>query len=145
MKITTHEIKEALKYKLQNCKYALEILKKVNNELYDDYINDNPVQVEDPNYLAHLNGIINECLVTRIHMLFDRNSTASFENLCPKDTEYIQLKNEPIIAEIELWRHNIAAHGSVKALLKGNIPSQKIINSNMPNILQQLEGLIDKY
>lgn len=86
-------------------------------------------------------------LIVRFSGLFDRDRrVVSFENLCPKDNDYLNIKKEPISEYLIDLRHNFAAHTNITRVQNSIFPeTEKIINSNLQDVLQKLVLLADKY
>lgn len=84
-------MREVLLYILKNCETAFNELEKLNNELRSALIptHDN----SDLTRIGNLHRMVQDYLITRVSGLFDNDDrTASFQNLCPNDPEYLKIK-----------------------------------------------------
>lgn len=138
-------MKEALIYILQNCQTAFEELKGLNTKLIFEL--NSASATPEINRTGSLHRMTQDYLIVRVAGLFDKDSrVASFENLCPHDQGYLSLKKESIIIYLIGLRHNFSAHQNLAEMQKGNFPeTNKILNSNLGEVLQKLLQLTGKY
>ena len=138
-------MKGSLLYILQNCQTAFEELRRLNEELAFALKPD--VKVENINRIGALHRMTQDYLIVRVAGLFDNDRrTASFQNLCPTDKEFLAIKEEAIIKYFIEFRHNFSAHLNLVRMQNDQNPETlKILSSNIVDILQKLVQLANTY
>jgi len=121
--------------KLPNGFWRIKTIKR-----WPDILTNPNVEVKNITHIGNLHRMIQDYLIIRIAGLFDNDThAASFQNFCPNDSDYLIIKNEPIIKYLIEFRHNFCAHSNLMRMENGQFPeTTKILQSNIPEILQKL-------
>ncbi len=145
--MSEREDKSILSYILENCIFAHDELCKVNKELVEGMRLDSNTDV---NHLGAMNRMIQDYLIIRVGGLFDKteqkakggvDEVVSFEKLFSNNQDFQKIKEQEIIKYIIEQRHNFVAHTN-REHIENNFPiTAKICNSNLKEILQDLQKL----
>lgn len=140
MKNLKSDIHGHLEYLIQNCATAFEELRRLNSELLKLFISDE--EAEDINRIGALHRMVQDYLIVRVAGLFDAESyTVSFDIIFREDENYKRIKKEDIIQYIVRLRHTFVAHRH-KKLVDGLPETGKILESNLLDLLKELEALL---
>ncbi|OGF20495.1 hypothetical protein A2316_01560 [Candidatus Falkowbacteria bacterium RIFOXYB2_FULL_38_15] len=133
-----------LQYNIENCEMAFDKLKEINEKLRAAMDLDSP---ENPLGLGHYNRIIQDYLIIKVAGLFDKDTrTISFYNLFDNASEIEKIEKEDIIRYIEEKRPRFCAHYDrdyIKSDENKFPNTQKIVNSNLKEILKRLQIILD--
>lgn len=143
-----------LNYILENCISAYDELCRINKELNEEW---NKIQRKDfssnvdMNHLGVVNRMIQDYLIIRVYGLFDKtehgtkggiDKVVSFEKLFSGNKDFENIKGQEIIKYIVEQRHNFVAHTN-REHIENNFPiTSKICNSNLKELLVNLQGLL---
>lgn len=136
-----NDIKGELKYLTQNCITAFNELKRLNKSLHwaRDLKFDSNIDI---NQIETLHRIVQDYIIVKVAALFDpKTYTASYENEFKKNKEYGNIKKANIIKYIIIMRHAFVSHNH-KEKPKGHPQTYIILESNLPNLLNQLISLL---
>lgn len=130
-----------LNYIIENCLFAYDELCKVNGDLILGMDPDSDVDV---NHLGAMNRMIQDYLIIRVGNLFDKTKgVVSFDKIFSGNKDYIKIKEEEeIIKYIMEQRNNFVAHTNID-FIKNSFPiTEKIVSSNLKQLLEKMQELL---
>lgn len=144
-----------LNYILENCLFAHDELCRINKDLVQGM---SPHSNANVTHLGAMNRILQDYLIIRVGGLFDRteyrvkngtedgadDEVVSLEKLLLGDKDFEDVKGREIIKYIINQRHNFVAHVNKKHIESSWPITEKICNSNLKELLENLQKLLKK-